>query len=64
MPWQNWPFHWQAGSIGKIGGSMGAGMDEFRQRHERFEFNGLGIYQLVSHMILLTKSATFLRIVL
>jgi hypothetical protein len=43
---------------------MRAGMDEFRQRHERFEFNGLGIYQLVSHMILLTKSATFLRIVL
>ena len=37
---------------------MRAGMDELRQRHERFKLNRLGAISLFSHMILLTKSAS------
>ena len=48
-------------SLAKIGGSMGAGMDEFRQRHERFELNRLGVYQFVFSYDLINKVCNFCR---
>jgi len=38
---------------------MRAGMDEFRQRHERFELNRLGVYQFVFSYDLINKVCNF-----